>query len=202
MKTGDNRRIALSATRFALLPVTVALSVGLVACGGDASPAPNPSNDPSGEVSTEPEAELSPTECLRGTWDVDNDFFLGTFNSVVESLGTGTELEPPTGDVDVTFSDPHGYKIVYNDWTLVMHTDAGDAILTRDGTDLGDYEANDVGELTMNENDMGSIVTLEAGGGTLFSRVGEPITWNVTFVCNGDELLVTRDDETSQLHRK
>lgn len=210
-------------------PVALLLMLGLAACGDDeddattgtasgtqemaeasagegptADPVEEPVEDPEGGAQDEADPiEPTPvsTECLVGTWLVDNEHLGAYFASAAQAASQGTSIPTPGGEVVVAFMDDGQYTVTYDGWTVEIIQDGMTVQVVRDGTDRGTYQATDSGALTQQDTEMGSQVTMAFPGGSHVVD-GAPTSTSGEFTCEGDRLSITAEGATSILDRR
>jgi hypothetical protein len=197
-----------SVTTSRLLSLTLAsvLALGLTACtpsffAGGGSSAASPSSTPTtGETSPGDEEDVTdefagdPASCLLGTWNADNEFFLGLMRRY------GDEVTGVTGRVTITFADDGVMTSEYADWRIAATSEGVDVNVVRNGVDSGEFLVSD-GFVTLRETHMTSSITV-SGGGVNMTVAANPLDYrDVPFTCDSTTAVVTTVDGAMVLHR-
>lgn len=149
---------------------------------------------------TDAAQNASPTGCLVGTWLADNKQLGALFKSASGTDAAGA-VSDPTGKVLATFGAQGEYGVDYQNWTMKVSQQGMTIELVREGTDTGKYQATDEGAVEWTEVTMGSVATMKSPAGSR-QVPGEATSTSGTFVCEGDNLEITAEGNTSAFDRQ
>lgn len=169
-----------------------------------ASATTSPTKQPDGPESEKDDGNTpaaSGTECLTGTWLVDNKDFGALLQGAAGAAAESVNVAEPTGKALISFSGDNKYAVSYAEWTFEISKQGAKVQVVRHGTDKGTYQAGADGSLTTTETDMGSVATMTVAGNEQ-SASSEPSTTTGTFKCQGDTLQVTARGATSVMNRQ
>ena len=145
-------------------------------------------------ASEEPAVELDPQSCLHGTWLADNAFFLQSLQEF------GDEPTDVSGAVTMDFAADGSLVTDYDDWTMTFIVEGATSILTRTGTDLGTYTADDT-SISIRDAEVGSVLTLEAMGTSMVIPPDPVDYFEVDYTCSADDLSIVTPDGTLLMSR-
>lgn len=194
------RRVAAVAVALALGAVLAACAAEPSAGAGEAASATAlPSAPPTGHTggSGSGGTESGGTEavgCLHGTWTADNAFFLSAIREF------GDEVKGVTGEVVLTFAPDGVLTTEYRDWVITAVTDGAAVTLTRDGTDLGRFEAGDT-TVTLEDTKVGSILVMNAAGAEIPIAPAPAVYTEAPYTCDVSAAAITTPDGTLELVR-
>lgn len=146
----------------------LAVTLMLTACGsvaGEAlarsgAEAAAPTESAGGDDHSDSNAQpryTHPAECLHGTWQADNEFFLASIREF------GDEVTDVSGVVEVHFAQAGTLTTHYREWRITATTEGVTATILREGVDEGTFEVNDR-MIDLADTQIGSRITLSGEG--------------------------------------
>ena len=158
---------------------------------------------PSGEPSKGSDAKAGPltgTECLSGEWLLDNEKTAAVFQNL-----TGGLVDNVKGDVTLILRADGTTTTDYNHWTHSVTIAGGSSTVERHGIDQGTWSATGDGNISMKDNEVGSIttVTVDAGGQSMTQTITPEATIFALgdFTCSADTLIITVEGQSAILNR-
>ena len=191
------------------LAAAVAVSLMLAGCAPGAT---GPEDDLLPVEVTDPEDDLLPvesahvsgTECLPGSWLLDNS----TWRDIIveQAAQEGVTVETPTGTVVLEFDAGDGYSITYDSWEARMQTSEGAIVTKADGTDAGQYSVTG-SSMVLTPTTAGSVVQaiVETPSGSVplgAGSAGETFIDAFSYSCEDDVLMATIPEGSIRLDRR
>lgn len=168
--------------------------------GDSSSSSKAPTGAPSDGSDTQT-GPLTGAECLPGDWLLDNEKTAAVFQAL-----TGQLVENIEGNVTLILRADGTTTSDYDRWTHTVTIENAVSQVERHGIDHGTWSATSDGNISMNDNEVGSITTVRVNAG------GQSITQTITpeasifaqgdFTCSNDELTITVEGQSAILNRE
>jgi len=134
-----------------------------------------------------------PQACLQGTWLADNDFWLASIREF------GDEIKAVDGRVLLAFDDSGGYQTEYVGWRITAEAEGHVVTISREGTDTGEYTANDT-TLSLRDTVIGT--ELKLSGAVEMTIAPEPASYaNAPYTCGATNLTINTVDGELRMTR-
>lgn len=190
--TKSSRMAAAAALAMAVMLAGCAVEPSSSA-GGVPSATPTLSAAPTGDTGDTAGSDAA-TGCLYGTWTADNAFFLSAIREF------GDEVKKVTGEVVLTFAPDGALTTEYRAWEITAVADGEEVTITRDGADLGRFEATD-STVTLEDTAVGSSLVLNAAGAEMAITPVPAAYPDAPYTCDASGATITTPDGTLQLLR-
>lgn len=191
------------------LGAAVAVSLILAGCAtGGTGPEddllPVEVTDPEDDLLPVESAHVSGTECLPGSWLLDNSTWRDLI--VEQAAQEGVTVETPTGTVVLEFDAGDRYSIAYDSWEARMQTDEGAIVMNVDGTDAGQYSVTG-SSMVLTQTTTGSVVQgiVETPSGSFqlpADSAEETFIDTFSYTCEDDVMIATTPDASIRLDRQ
>ena len=183
------RALAIGAAAATAAVVTV-----VATSGSDSAPASTETG------LTAPVVVESLSECVVGTWTMDNESYASRFETFFASAGGGLTIDI-SGEVVIEVAPDSTWTITYNGWTITMANDVLQIQMVGTGIDTAHGEFRDDGTFTYSDDAVGVTYDVTAtADGVPFASEGLTTPPRVavgsgTYSCAGDAMSVGTESE-------
>lgn len=195
------------------LAAAVAVSLMLAGCAtGGTGPEddllPVEVTDPADDLLPVESAHVSGTECLPGSWLLDNSTWrdLIVEQAAQEGVLDGVTVETPTGTMVLEFDAGDRYSITYDSWEARMQTAEGAIVTKANGTDAGQFSVTG-SSMVLTPTTTGSVVQaiVETPSGSVplgAGSAGDTFIDAFSYSCEDDVLMATIPEGSIRLDRQ
>lgn len=167
--------------------------------------------EPSGQPTTSGQEAAGGSDCLVGTWVLDNEAFVENFDSIFADAGMpGAEVSALDGSFTVELGADGSLSATRDGWGFDINTGEGAIILEINGAETGTWSADDSTftvdsdtsdlEISASIEVDGEIVEMPAEFQPEFD-VPAGVATDSDYTCSGDMLTLTNAGVESILHR-
>lgn len=164
-----------------------------------------------GETTTTAAAASGGSDCLVGTWVLDNDAFMENLGSIFADAGMpDADVAALGGTFTVELGPDGSLNATRDEWGFDMDTGEGAVVIEVDGTETGTWSADETTlTVSTDTSDLDVGVSVEVDGEMVEMPsefqpefdVPQGIATDSTYTCSGDVLTLTNEGVESVLNR-